>query len=258
MSNGRRPAQPTDWKTPAELLRMSPRPVHLTVAGRAVAATMVVLVAGACLGGAWLYAWATRDAARAMLLRSEGVSIEGNVVGLGRTRGDHPRPVVSYQYVAGGAPRSGRATLRPHDRRTFALGETITIQYLPSEPDSSWLAGHEPRGVPWWVVPIVPVCLVLGALPIAHAFRKQRTLLSEGHVALAQVTSTRRVHHGQGHGAYRVGYEFRILSGATRSGSFELGKNPPPIGSKLTVLYDPDEPTRNARYPLPFVRVGTL
>jgi hypothetical protein len=257
MDNDRRPAQPGDWKAPAELLRMPPRPVRLTFAGKAVAAVMVTLLAAACVGGAWLYATATRDAVRLGRCRREGVSTEGKVVGLGRTHGDHPQRIVRYEYAAGGVLRSGRTTLSSHDRRAFAIGTPVTVQHLPSEPDHGWLPGYEPRGVPLWVVPIVPVCLALGALPIAYSIRRQRMLLSEGRPTLAHVTSTRHVHHGQGHGAYRVGYEFRILSGANRSGSYELGKNPPPIGSTLTVLYDPDEPTRNARYPLPFVRVDT-
>jgi hypothetical protein len=119
------------------------------------------------------------------------------------------------------------------------------------------MPGYEPKGVPLWIVPVVPVCLLLGVLPIWYSLRRQRALAAYGRAARAEVTHTKRVHTGE-HKVHRVHYRYTILSGATRTGSFDVNKRPPADGTVFTVLYDPDEPQRKARYPLRLVRVGRL
>ena len=255
MNERRSPTQPERWQPPAELLRSPPRLVCLTAAGQALAALTVSLLAGAFVSGIWLYVLATRDAARFQQLTSKGVSTQAEVVQLGRTRGKQARRTVTYWYAAEGQSYRGRTTLGKRDRRKFEIGSRIPVRYLPANPGWSWMHGYEPKGVPPWLVPVVALGLALAAAPIALVLRGQRRLLAEGRPALARVTQCRRV-HGGGHTRSRVHYEFRILSGATRTGSYEVEKNPPPVGSTLVVIYDREEPRRNARYPLSLVRAG--
>ena len=82
----------------------------------------------------------------------------------------------------------------------------------------------------------------------------QRRLLAEGRPALARVTGSKRVVAGHG-GHHHVQYEFRILSGAKRAGACDVRRNPPSPGATLVILYDSDEPRRQARYPLSLVRL---
>jgi hypothetical protein len=66
---------------------------------------------------------------------------------------------------------------------------------------------------------------------------------------LAVVTGSRKVQHQ--HGAYfTVTYEFRLMSGAPRQGSFQAQKNPPAAGTRVLVIYDRERPEHNRRYPL--------
>jgi len=244
-------------RLPTELLHSPPRLVRLTAAGKALAGVGVTLLAGAFVGGVSLYLLAARDAARLGRIMREGVSIQAEVVQVGRTRRDgEVRRVVTYSYDAGARSYRGRTVLRRRDRRKFEIGSRIPVRYLPADPGQSWMAGYEPKGVPLWVFPVVSLGLALGAAPMALVLRAQRRLLEEGRPALARVRQCRRT-QSSGHSRTRVHYEFRILSGATRTGSFEVEKNPPATGSTLTVIYHREEPRRNARYPLSLVRAAT-
>jgi hypothetical protein len=81
------------------------------------------------------------------------------------------------------------------------------------------------------------------------ALRRQCRLVEEGRPVLAVVTGSRKVKHQ--HGAYfTVTYEFRLMNGAQRQGSFQVQKNPPDAGSRVLVIYDRERPERNRRYPL--------
>ena len=90
---------------------------------------------------------------------------------------------------------------------------------------------------------------------IAKALRRQRRLLEEGRPAIARVTSSRQRHGTHGHTHQHVEYEFTTLSGARRTGRFDAQRNVPVPGSTILVLYDPDEPKRQAPYPIRLYRV---
>ena len=51
-------------------------------------------------------------------------------------------------------------------------------------------------------------------------------------------------------------FEFPLLSGAVAEGEAGSAKTPPAVGSTICVLYDPETPSRNAVYPLSFVRLA--
>jgi hypothetical protein len=241
-----------EWQAPLELLCSVPRPVCLTAAGKVVTVLAVMLAAGALSSGVLLYTAATRDQARAARLESEAVTTQAEVVRLGLTRGDHPRRLLTYRYTVDGRFFQGRTTLRSSDRRPFEIGSPLTIRYQNSNPKVSWTPGGL-GGVPVWTVAIVPPSLLFPACVLAFLIRKQRWLASEGRVARGRITETRRVHTGE-HRGYRVFYEFTDLSGATRTGRFDKNKKPLPVGSALTVVYDPNSPRRSAPYPFALAR----
>ena len=245
------------WQPPSELLRSTPRQVSLTAAGKAAVVAALLLAATAVAGGIGIYLQASADAEQFRRMRNEGVRVQAEVMETGRTRADQPRRFATYRYTVGAQPYRGRAVFRRADRRPLAPGSTLEVVYLPSSPGSSWLPGYEPRGVPVWLAPLMSAGLLAGAAGIGFALRRQRTLLSEGRAAMARVTGSKRVHVGGAHGGHarhRVQYEFQVLSGATRTGFFDVQKNPPPAGAVLSLLYDVDEPRRQARYPLSLVQ----
>lgn len=119
------------------------------------------------------------------------------------------------------------------------------------------MTGYEPAGFPLWTIPIVALSLLLAAAAVAWSVRRQWVLLSEGRVAQARVTGTKKVRHDK-RTAYRVSYEFQTLSGAKQTARFEVGKTPPPIGTVMPIVYHRDKPQWSAAYPLQMVRPGRL
>ncbi len=80
-------------------------------------------------------------------------------------------------------------------------------------------------------------------------------LLAEGRGALAQVTRSKKVRSQDG-AHYVVYYEFRLMSGAVASGRYSSRRSPPSDGATICVVYDPERPSRSARYPLALVRLA--
>ena len=129
----------------------------------------------------------------------------------------------------------------------------MDVRYLASEPDSSWMEGYGPRREPYFpAFGVAVVCTLIG-LGAALLIRRQADLLENGRLAQAVVT---KVEKKQGeHGTvWHVTYQWRLLSGAVRSGGYEHStKEPPAIGTSLPVLYDRDEPGRLKTYPFELV-----
>jgi hypothetical protein len=84
---------------------------------------------------------------------------------------------------------------------------------------------------------------------LAMLLRKQVRLLTEGRPAPGIVTGWRRTKGGT-----VLRYEFVLLNGATAKGRGK-SRRPPAIGSPICVLYDPENPRRNAPYPLCLVKL---
>jgi hypothetical protein len=211
------------------------------------------LVLSAVVGGAWLSVVSGRDRARRQVLEREGVFTEARVVELTRTRGGEARYFVVYDYGVEGRYFRRQQRIQRREWSRLQRGMRFPVRYLPSSPDIAWMRGHEPRGVPMWVVPLVSAGVALGAWAIGYSLRRQWRLLSEGRPALARVTHSKKISRGEHH-VHRVYYEFQVMSGATRTGHFDVGKNPPAADTTVTIVYDPDEPERQARYPLSLVR----
>jgi hypothetical protein len=249
-----RAAQAPVSEIPPELVSARPRPVRLTGTGRLVAGIGVLLPVAALMSGFWLHDQAVRDRALREAVDEQGIVAQAVVTELTRTLGKQSRYFVRYRYFAGERFYMRRASVGRAYWTGLRQDSRLLVRYLPSRPEQSWISGYEPRGVPFWAGPVVAVGLALLACVPWYALRRQRMLLTEGNGALAQVTRSKKVRSQHGT-HYVVYYEFRLMSGAASSGRYTSTKSPPPDGTTICVVYDPDRPNRSARYPLTLVRL---
>jgi hypothetical protein len=235
---------------PPELNRAVPRPVRLTVTGKIVAAAAILSVLEAFVFGAWLYRIGQRQQQEASEFRRMAVKTTGRITKF--HRGGKGRLRYHYQFEAEGKSYAGSFST---SRRAYAIGEPIEVNYLPGRPESNWATGHQVTGVPPYLGPIVAAMSLAVAAILGLSLRSQRRLLEEGRAAIATVL---RVEPIRLKGVrYRVHYEFPLLSGARQTGRFDLPRDPAPApGTPIVVIYDPDNPRRQRRYPFPLVRVS--
>jgi hypothetical protein len=247
-----------NWEPPRELMRGTPREVHVAGAG----VFFRILIASCLLGGlaavTILLREAQRDAARERRFDENTSVTDARILQLRRRRGDEPRCSVTYSFVAGGLEysRSARIPCREWDK--LAQGSRLPVKFVLSDPAISRLAGLErARVTPYWVGPVIALGLVAAAFFLARFLASRRRLLEEGRPAPAIVTrhSSSRSQHGE---VFYACYEFSTLSGARGHGKYSVSskKKLPPIGSTLTVVYDRDHPRRNARYPMSLYKLS--
>ena len=225
---------------PRELARSAPRQVTLTSAGMGVAISIAALIVGAIIAGVLLSDRVSRDSDPTGVTTASIVNVQ---------RRDE-RLVVTYSYSVGGREYAGRSRVRKFERQPSA-----TIRYVVSRPGESWLEGYAPRPAPFWLPWAVPGLLLFCTVPLLFLIRRQAALLREGRAALARITNTQKRKLGD-HSTWRVDYEWRLLSGARRSGRHDLAKMPPPVGTHIPIIYDRDNPKRQAPYPFSLVRVS--
>jgi hypothetical protein len=235
-------------RIPAELLRSSPRDVTLTPTGIAAVVTASLIGVAAIVSSVLVYnhAMRWRAADRA------AVTVPAEVVRLGATRGEHPKWVATYAFVADGRTHEGTSTLGRRDRQERAVGDTLQVRYLPTAPATSWVDGYQPGHIPLVIAPVLLVGLALIAGSMAFMIRNQREMLTNGRPAVATVMDTKKVSHQHGH-HYRTKVEYPTFGGGKVTRHFDLSKQPA-VGGELLVLYDPDTPNRAMRYPLSLVK----
>jgi hypothetical protein len=212
----------------------------------------MLLLVGAPVAGLSLHALAVRERTLREAIDTEGVRASAVVSALTRTRGDKPRFYVVYRYEAAGWSHQGRVNVSRSYWNQLRVGSSFTVRYLPAEPGRSWLRGNE-LGTPFWVGPLAALSMAVAGMLSWFGIRRQWMLLAEGRPAQAQVTVFRKVRHQHG-SYYRVSYEFRTMSGATRNGRYDSHKGPPASGTTLQVVYNPDRPEHSMPYPLALVR----
>ena len=242
---------------PPELLGSVPREVRLTGGGVALLAVAIAFaLAGPVAAIVMSIVNARIDATRELRDR-ESLSADAEVMGVAVRRGEHPRRVVTYAYELDGRRYMGRATFGENDRRELNRGAPVRIEYLPSAPRESWIAGDRPAGIPLWVSPVVALPLLVSAAAIGWSVRRQWILLSEGRAVPARVIAVKKVLRDHGR-AFRVRYEFRTLSGGTQTSRCDVGKPALPIGAFIPIVYHRDQPAWSARYPMTLVRPRRL
>jgi len=239
---------------PPELHGALPRDIELSSSGKVAVFVAAVLVAAAVVSAILMSVVYQQSQERQARREREGVFVAAGVtrIALNRTE-DGARRTVTYVYEVDGRSYTGRRRLRSSDRRRLVEGDSIPVGFLPSQPDTSWLPGYEDRGFPLFVIPLVSLTLLGTAVAVAAVVSRQWTMLSDGRVALARVTNTKKVNSDKRR-AYKVTCEFQTLSGAPQSSRYETGKTPPPVGSVIPILYHRDNPRRTSPYPVSLVR----
>jgi hypothetical protein len=238
---------------PPELHGAIPRDVRLTAAGKALVAIAIATGAAAFITVIVMSVVYAGAAEETQLRERDGISATARVEQVVWRRGEHPRRIVTYRYDVGGRSYDGRVTLRENDRRDIAPGTPMPIEFVPSRPEASWVAGERPSPFPLWVIPLAALSLLLIGSLVARIVRRQWILLTEGRAALARVVGFKKVQRDKRR-VYRVSYEFETLSGAKQTARGEVGKTPPPIGTVIPIVYHREQPTWSAMYPLPLVR----
>jgi hypothetical protein len=241
---------------PAELLGSVPRDVRLTAGGIALASLSIAVGIGALVAGIVMSIVYARSGDERRIREQGSVAVDAEVVQVAVRRGEGPRRVVTYRFDADDRSQTGRTTLRKSDRRVLKQGDPVRIGYLLSRPDESWMIGYEPTGFPLVLIPLTVLSLLATSILLFWNVRRQWTLLSEGRVARARVTATKKVHSDKRR-TFRVSYEFQTLSGATQQSRCEVGKAPA-IGAIVPIVYHRDQPEWSAMYPLKLVRPGRL
>jgi hypothetical protein len=227
----------------------------LTPGGEAIVVVASMLFVLAVAAFAFLSGEVARQAEARRDLVERGVDVSADVVRLWRTSGDSHQPRVAYRYATGSDTYEGESRIALASWRTLAVGSSIRIRYSQANPRVSVLAGREPQALPIWVPILVSAALVAVGTVCLVWPRRQWRLLRDGRAAPAIVTKVVK-HHTQHGATFRsIAYSFALLSGATATGKTLTSRTPPEIGSVMCVLHDPDEPARNAPYPLKLVRL---
>jgi hypothetical protein len=218
--------------------------------------TAATLVVAGLLGGAELGRRAAAARRFVDLFASERIVTAGDVVRLRTQGGRNDRVTAHYRYLARGRELAGAARLRRAERDRYVVGSPVAIWYLGSEPGASWLDGYPPQPAAGWPGAAVPLACGVAALALVLAVRRQWTLLAHGRPAMATVTKVEQKKTEKGT-HWMVHYEWSTLSGATRNGKCQRGRNQTPaVGELIPIVYDRDNSVRHSSYPMSFVRIG--
>ena len=218
--------------------------------------TAVALVVVGIWGGITLSRQAEIAERHLGLFASERIVTAGDVTQLRKRGGgnDH-RITAHYRYLARGRELTGETTLRRDERERYAVGSTIAVWYLASEPEASWLDGYAPRPQASWPGTAVPLACGVCALALIQAVRRQSNLLAYGRPAMATVMKVEKKKTDEGTN-WMVHYEWATMSGATRTGKYRHGKkHVPAVGALIPLVYDKDNSFRHSKYPLSFVTI---
>jgi hypothetical protein len=238
------------FSLPPELDRSAPRDVGLTTVGRALMVVAWLLVAAAVIAGIALYFEARRQSDAALDFERRGVAATAVVDRLWRKTGEEDKPAfAAFHFEANGARIDAESRLRLSTWRELRIGSSLSLRYLPDNPRRFLVAGERRSRMPFAIPYIVSSVLAALALLCLAAVRWQRRLLSEGRPALAIVTAVRKSH---GSSDREMVYEFPVLAGTVATGKTAATKTAA-VGDRISVVYDPERPTRNKPYPFALV-----
>ncbi len=241
-----------NWTPPDGLRYSSTRPVRLTGHGIFLAIVAAFMIVGALALGIFLSRSVHREAEAQRLLAGQGVPVEAVITRHWRTGGksDEPRVAYRFQYQDSIYTNSVRAPLSQW--KSLSVGSPLQVRIVPSKPAISHPVAWDAHVLPAWF-PYLMAGLVASSAPLLMlVLARQIRLLAEGRPAPGHITGVRKSDKDRA-----VLYEFKTPDGATVKGrgrAFQI----PPDAVSLCVLYDPENPRRNALYPLPLVRLGLL
>jgi hypothetical protein len=244
-----------DAKIPSELTGVPPRRVRAT--GNGIYATLMgsAFLAFALAAAIWAGANTVRQTENRAALRSDSSVIVGEIT---RTRKRKNSEIVYYTFNANSRSYTGEAELPWQLRNYVEQSKSITVRYLPTDPDVNHPAAWE-WSFFWWL----PLSTDLVHLPrfskesewflaslmfapfgfvLLMGLRSERRLLTEGMPVAGLVTGCTRGTRG----SYRVKYEFRTEDGRVVQG--KCGGKRQDIGAGVCVLYLRQDPRKNQLY----------
>jgi hypothetical protein len=238
-----------NWTPPDGLGYSSLRPVRLTGAGIAMLVLAGAMLLGAVAAGIGLGTTFRRQVKDLRLLQEQGVNTDAQITRVWRSSGKDQQHLVSYRFTVQEREYVARKGVPPRIWQTLRAGSTLSVRFLPSNPKVNHPTEWDDTPMPNWVPYLVSGELAVIAVVLAIILLKQVRLLTEGRPAPGIVTGHRRTRNGT-----VIRYEFQLMNGATVKGRSQ-SRRPPAIGSPVCVLYDPENPRRNAPYPLCLVKL---
>lgn len=240
---------------PQGLYRSRPRAVRLSVAGRLLGVTAVVLCLAAPAMAVFLQVQARVDRIERETLVRSGLITDATVVRLKRESKESKSATVYYRFAVKGRTFESRAKVPIARWRALSVGSALPVRFIADNPNV-----NRPDGIAPGVMPAA-LPYVLSTIPVTigvfcwFGLRYQRRLLSDGRAALATITTVKK--HRTQNGSYiQVGYEFALLNGAMKAGSANTTDKAVEVGSSIAVLYDADDPSDSRPYPLSLVRLA--
>ena len=238
-----------NWTPPDGLGYSSLRPVRLTGSGIALLVMAGAMLLGAVAAGIGLGTTAKRQAKEQRLLQEQSVNTDAQITRVWRGGDKNQQHLVSYRFTVQEREYVARKGVPSRIWQTLRAGSTLPVRFLPSNPKVNHPTEWDDTPMPNWVPYLVSGELAVIAVVLAILLRKQVRLLTEGRPAPGIVTGHRRTKNGT-----VIRYEFQLMNGATAKGRGQ-SRRPPAIGSPVCVLYDPENPRRNAPYPLCLVKL---
>jgi hypothetical protein len=238
-----------NWTPPDGLGYSSLRPVSLTGGGISLLIVAVLMLLGAVAAAIGLGTTAKRQAKDHRLLQEQGVNMEARITRLWRSGDKNQQHLVSYRFTVQERAYEARNKVPTRIWQTLSVGSSLLVRYLPSDPKVNHPTGWDDTPMPNWLPYLLSGALVAIAFGVTIPLRIQMRLLTEGRPAPGIVTGHRRTRDGT-----ILRYEFVLLNGATAKGRGQ-SRRPPAIGAPVCVLYDPENPRRNAPYPLTLVKL---
>ena len=237
------------WTPPDGLGYSSLRPVGLTGGGIALLVVAAMMLLGAVAAGIGLGTTAKRQGKEHRLLQEQGVNTDAQITRLWRSTGKDQQHLVSYRFTVQEREYVARKGVPPRIWQTLRAGSSLPVRFLPSDPKVNHPSEWSDTPMPSWLPYLLSGGLVAIAFGVTIPLRIQMRLLTEGRPAPGVVTGQRRTKDGT-----VLRYEFTLLNGATAKGRGQ-SRRPPAIGAPICVLYDPENPRRNAPYPLTLVKL---
>lgn len=238
-----------EWKAPVELASSTPREVELSGGGKVVAGLAVACLLAAAASAIGLSRVASRQASNSQAIEA-GAETQATITRHWRSGDKESTRRIAYAFDYQGRRYEGRVKTPRAIWGRLSVGSSIRVRFAPDRPELNHPVEWKTGNMPWWIPGAIAAGLVAVAALIVWLLRRQLALLADGRPAVAMVTEHKRGQHG--HAAV---YEFLLLGGGVGKGRAGEARKPPAIGSTLTVIYDRENPRRNAIYPMCMVRV---
>jgi hypothetical protein len=243
-------SDPANWTPPEGLGYSSARPVELATGGKVlVGLGILFLILGPTI--ALVVENKIRsERQRDRRLADQGADATATLIRVWRESDKERTHMVSYSFTADGREFTGQSKLYREAWSNLHPGDPLPIRYLPLHPDVNHPAQRTPGPPPDWFPWFMGGIFIWPPFLFWAMISRQSRLLAEGRPAPATITQIRRAKQ------LIASYEFKLLSGGVMKGRSQVGRRTSLTpGAQACVLYLPDNPRRNALYPLELVRL---